>query len=42
MKALKSYLKYAFVAVIWWQMVNIAAQGENAPIVRWLLKWLEG
>ncbi len=39
---LKDMAKYAAIIVIWWQMVNIAAQRENAPIVRQLLKGLEG
>ena len=39
---IKSYLKAALVAVVGWQIINIIAQGSNAPIVRQLIKLWEG
>ena len=39
---LKDMAKYAAIIVLWWQMINMAAQGRNSVLVGYLLKWLEG
>ena len=39
---LKDMAKYAAIIVIWWGMVNMAAQGKNSVLMGYLIKWWEG